>query len=188
MANTDSARGFWPVKHLTGGLIRANKHTIATGFATNIFKGDVVKLVAAGGIEDADAGDRVLGIFNGVEYTDASGNVVFKKYWPASTTATNIKAYVYDDPNIVFAVQQATGGSVATTDVGLLGDHVAGTGSTTTGQSAHELSGTITTGAAGFRVLGLWDAPGNAYGEHANLLVQVFEHELAEHGQGTPGV
>ena len=81
MANTDSARGFWPVKHLTGGLIRANKHTIATGFATNIFKGDVVKLVAAGGIEDADAGDRVLGIFNGVEYTDASGNVVFKKYW-----------------------------------------------------------------------------------------------------------
>ena len=188
MANKDSARGFWPVKHLTGGLIRPNKYSITTGYTTDIFKGDAVKLVAAGTIEAAAAGNRFLGVFAGCEYTDASGNVIFKKYWPNTTTATNIKAYVYDDPNIVFGIQQATGGSVAATDVGLLGDHVAGTGSTVTGQSAHELSGTITTGAAGFRVLGLWDSPGNAYGEHANLLVQVFEHELAEHGQGTPGV
>jgi len=191
MANLDGARGAWPVKHLTGGLMgRVSEYTIASTYNTNIFTGDFVKLVAAGGIEVAAAGNRILGVFDGVEYTDANGKVQFSKYWPASTTATNVKARVYDDPNLVFAIQQATGGSVAATDVGSLADHVAGTGSTTTGYSGHEMSGTIATSPAGLRILGLWDDPENAYGEHANILVQIYQHELNEHidADGTPGV
>ena len=189
MANTDAPKGFWPLRHLSGGsMARTSSYTIATGYATNIFKGDVVKLVAAGGIELAAAGNRFLGIFDGVQYTASDGSVVYKKYWPASTAATNIIAYVYDDPQMLFGVQSA--GSTVAADVGNLGDHVAGTDSTTTGISAHELNGSTGTGVAGFRVLGLIEQPDNAYGTNVNLIVQPYEHELNQHidADGTPGV
>lgn len=188
MANADTPRGAWPLRHLTGGTIRASEHTLASTFGTNIFRGDFVKLVAGGGIEDADAGDRLLGVFQGVEYTNSSGDVVFSKYWPASTTATDIKCYVYDDPKIVFGVQSA--GSTVAADVGNLGDHVAGSGSTTTGLSAHEINGTTGTAYAGLRVLGKIDAPDNAWGTNVLLEVQIYEHEYGGTSleATTPGV
>ena len=186
MANTDAPRGFWPLRHLSGGTIRANAHTIATGYGTNIFRGDVVKLVAGGGIAVAASGDRFLGVFDGCSYVNASGEQVYSKYWPASTTATSIVAHVYDDPNIVFGVQSA--GSTVAADVGNIGDHVAGTGSTTTGLSAHELNGSTGTGDAGFRVLGKIDSPDNAYGTNVNLIVQPYEHEFTIADHSTPGV
>lgn len=186
MANADTPRGFWPLYHLTGGTVRSKVYSIASGYNTGIFTGDAVKLVAAGTIEAAAAGDRILGVFAGCEYTNASGEVIFSKQWPANTTATDIKAYVYDDPNIVFGVQSA--GSTVAADVGNLGDHVAGSGNTSTGLSGFELNGTTGTAAAGFRVLGKVDQPDNAWGTNVLLEVQVFEHEFSEHGQATPGV
>ena len=187
MANADTPRGFWPLRHLTGGTIRANVYPIATGYATGIFRGDMVKLVAGGGIESAAAGNRVLGVFDGVEYTDGSGNVVFSKTWPASTAATNIKAYVYDDPYITFGVQSA--GSTVAADVGNLGDHVATAGDTNTGNSNFELNGTTSTAYAGFRILGKVDTPDNAWGTNVNLEVQVYEHEFGSSPNATtPGV
>lgn len=188
MANADVARGFWPLRHLTGGTIRTSEYAIASTYGTNIFKGDVVKLVAGGGIELAAAGNRFVGVFNGVSYTKSNGEKVFSQYWPASTTATEIKASVFDDPNIVFGVQSA--GSTVEADIGNLGDHVAGTGSTTTGNSAHELNGSTGTGVGGFRVLGKIDAPDNAYGTNVNLEVHALEHEYNQHidADGTPGV
>tara|TARA_R100001594_G_scaffold150490_1_gene211903 strand:- start:1372 stop:1935 length:564 start_codon:yes stop_codon:yes gene_type:complete len=187
MANDDAPRGFWPIRHLTGGTIRTTEHTIASGYGTGIFQGDIVKLVAGGGIEASAAGNRSLGVFAGVSYVDSEGNQVYKKYWPASTTATSIKAYVYDDPNIVFGVQSA--GSTVAADVGNLGDHVAGTGSTTTGRSAHELNGSTGTAYAGFRVLGKVDTPNNAYGTNVDLEVQLVEHEYMPGNEATtPGV
>ena len=126
MANADTPRGFWPVRHLTGGTIRANQYLIASGATGNIFSGDAVKLVAGGGIEVAAAGERIVGVFEGVEYTNAAGDSIYSKYWPTTQVATNIKAYVFDDPMVVFGVQSA--GSTVAADVGNLGDHVDGTG------------------------------------------------------------
>ena len=188
MANTDAARGFWPLRHMTGGTIRMSQRTLASGYGTNIFKGDMVKLVAGGGVEAAAAGNRILGVFAGVEYVDASGNNVFSEYWPASSVATEIKVNVYDDPQITFGVQSA--GSTVAADVGNLGDHVAGTGSTTTGNSGHELNGTTSSAVAGIRVLGKIDAPDNDWGTNVNLEVLIYEHEFNEHidADGTPGV
>ena len=188
MANVDAPRGLWPIQPQGGTNARVNEYTIATGYGTNIFTGDLVKLVAAGGIEVAAAGNRALGVFAGVNYTDAEGNPVFKKYWPASTTATDIKAYVWDDPEQLFGIQQETSGSVAATELGTLGDHVAGTGSTTTGKSGHELSQTLGTGAASLRVRKIVNCPSNAYGEHADLVVQIYEHEFSGDDPSTPGV
>ena len=187
MANADAPRGFWPLRHLSGGsMARTSPYTIASTYGTNIFRGDVVKLVAGGGIELAAAGDRFIGVFDGVQYTASDGSMKYAKYWPASTTATAIPAYVYDDPNILFGVQSA--GSTVAADVGNIGDHVAGTGSTTTGISAHELNGTTSTSDAGWRVLGKIESPDNAYGTNVNLIVQAYEHELTAADHSTPGV
>jgi len=187
MANADAPKGFWPLRHLSGGsMARSSPYTIASTYGTNIFHGDVVKLVAGGGIEVAAAGDRFLGVFDGVQYTASDGSMKYAKYWPASTTATLITAYVYDDPNMLFGVQSA--GSTVAADVGNIGDHVAGTGSTTTGISAHELNGTTSTSDAGWRVLGKIEAPDNAYGTNVNLIVQAYEHELTMADHSTPGV
>ena len=187
MANADAPRGFWPLRHLSGGsMARTSPYTIASTYGTNIFRGDVAKLVAGGGIELAAAGDRFIGVFDGVQYTASDGSMKYAKYWPASTTATAITAYVYDDPNILFGVQSA--GSTVAADVGNIGDHVAGTGSTTTGISAHELNGTTSTSDAGWRVLGKIESPDNAYGTNVNLIVQAYEHELTAADHSTPGV
>ena len=187
MANADTPKGFWPLRHLTGGTIRTSEFAIASGYGTGIFRGDIVKLVAGGGIEISAAGARSVGVFNGVQYTDAAGDVKFSKQWPASQVATSIKASVYSDPNITFGVQSA--GSTVEADIGNLGDHVATGGSTTTGQSANELNGTTSTAYAGFRVLGKIDNPGNEYGTNVNLEVQLVEHEFMPGNEATtPGV
>jgi len=67
MANKDAAFGFKPVRHLTGGQIRTEEYAIAANHGTNIFSGNVVEAQAAGGIENAAAGDtQQLGVFGGV--------------------------------------------------------------------------------------------------------------------------
>lgn len=190
MANTDAPRGAWPIRHLSGGVIRTTEHPIASAYGTNIFTGDFVKLVAGGGIEAAAAGDRLLGVFAGCKYTNAQGEQIFSKYWPASTVAADAKALVYSDPNIVFGVQSA--GSTVAADVGNLGDHVAGAGSTSTGKSGHEINGTTAATQAGLRVLGKVETPGNDWGTNVDLEVQIYEHEFARTelsgAPTTPGV
>ena len=190
MANVDAAFGLTPIRHLSGnGYSRANKYTIASGLAENIFTGDAVILIAGGTLTPHTATEvNNIGVFGGVSYTAADGSYVYSQYWPSGTVATNIIAYVYDDPYTVFKVQ--TAGTSAQADVGGCGDLVAGAGSTTTGQSAHELNGTTSTGTAGFRVLGKLPDPDNAYGTNVLLEVQPYEHELNMHidADGTPGV
>tara|TARA_R110000803_G_scaffold61928_3_gene122028 strand:- start:670 stop:1233 length:564 start_codon:yes stop_codon:yes gene_type:complete len=187
MANEDTPRGFWPIRHLAGGTIRQSEYLIAASFTTAIYAGDLVKLVAGGGIEGAAAGARAVGVFQGVEYTSPTGEQIFSKYWPGTASCTDIKATVCDDPHTVFGVQSA--GSTVAADVGNLGDHVATTGSTTTGQSANELNGTTSTAYAGFRVLGKIDTPDNAWGTNVNLEVQLVEHEYMPGNEATtPGV
>ena len=91
MANTDAAFGAKPVRHLTGGTIRANEWKIIGDgtSSSNIFTGDFVKLGATGYIDVAAAGNRILGVFAGCSYTNSSGEQVFSKYYPASTTTQN---------------------------------------------------------------------------------------------------
>ena len=181
MANVDAAFGARPVRHLTGGTVRANEWKIIGDgtSSTAIFTGDFVKLGATGYIDVAAAGNRLLGVFAGCKFTNSSGEVVFSKHYPASTTTQgsgDITAFVYDDPNIVWAIQSS--GSADFADIGNLADHVAGTGSTTTGGSAHEINGTTGTGTAGLRILGKYEEPNNAYGTNGVLEVQIYEHEL----------
>ena len=70
-------------------------------------------------------------------------------YWPAGITATEITAWVYDDPEILFAVQydNPSSGTTVQTDVGKECDWTVASpgGSTRTGLSDTKLSATVGT-------------------------------------------
>jgi hypothetical protein len=192
MANLDAPSGAKPLRHNSGGTIRSKEYKIASGSSTNIFTGDFVKLLSTGYIDVAAAGNRLLGVFAGVKYTASDGTPTFSKYWPASTATLGSEdaiAYVYDDPNIVFAIQGD--GTDAFTQIGNLANIVATAGSTVTGQSKMELdTSDIGTGTANLRILGLVDDPKNSWGANAEQEVLIYEHELNQHidADGTPGV
>ena len=177
MANVDSPFGFVPSRHMSGSPIRTNKYTITSGLAENIFNGDLVILTADGVITPHTAEEtNNIGVFAGVSYTASDGSYKYSEYWPSGTTGTNIIAYVYDDPYIVYKVQ--SDGSPAQTNIGNCADVVAGTGSTTTGQSAFELNSSMGTGAASCKIIGLYESPENAFGANAVVEVLINEHIL----------
>ena len=138
MAATATPYGFKPVKSLDQrpytGATRQFK--IASGYATNIFNGDVVKCVNDGTIAK-DTGTTTLtpiGVFLGVSATSGVlGYYTQSQYWAASTVASNAFAYVVDDPFAVFQIQ--ADGSVAQTSLFLNAGVTQTAGSTATGDS-----------------------------------------------------
>ena len=67
MANVDAAFGFVPIRHMSGNAPRTNKYTIATGLAENIFKGDLVIIIAGGTLTPHTATEvNNIGVFAGV--------------------------------------------------------------------------------------------------------------------------
>lgn len=172
MSATSSTQGFAPVWHPSGQIV-ANLYepTVSTNAA--IYKGDPVKLDGTTGVCVIAAGsDAIIGVFAGCEYVDVDGKPTFRPYWPGSTAgATNIKFWVYDDPFIVYEVQDV--GSLAATAIGDSADSVIVAGSTATGVTGSYLS---TLGGAGtvkqWRVMGLGRAVDNAWGD-AYTIVQV---------------
>jgi len=179
MANADAAFGFIPVRHMSGNAPRTNQYTITSGLAENIFTGDLCILTADGVVTPHSATEvNNIGVFAGVSYTASDGSYVYSEYWPTGTVATEIIAYVYDDPYTVFKVQSA--GSPAQTNIGNCADAVAGAGSTTTGQSGFEISGTMAAGAATCKLIALVDSPENAFGANAVMEVLINEHLLKD--------
>ena len=172
MANVDDPKGGWPIRHLCGGEIRSTPYILTTG--ARIYRGDVVELDAAGTVGAAEAGDATAAIGFAAEHKNDADS------------AGGIKILIYDDPNIVFGIQQQTGGTIAAADVGLSADHVAGSGNTTTLQSGHELSLTVDTTAAQFLILGKISESNNDWGEHCDLEVIFNEHRYK--GAGSAGV
>ena len=171
MANTDNVRGLWPIGHLCGGEIRASEYTVTT--SATIYQGDIVELDAAGTVGVAEAGDAtaVVGVSNGY----------------VSSAAAGTKIMVFDDPNIIFGLQQETGGTVAAADVGLSADaNTYLAGSSTTKMSAVELSSTLGTTAAQFLILGKIETADNDWGENCKLRVIFNEHRYK--GAGSAGV
>lgn len=116
MTATASPSGLRPIGRLDSGSLEVyRQYPIASGYGTAIAVGDVVHLVDGGTattIEKQSAtGDDsteidIVGIFMGVSYTDPNTNQkTFSQLYPASTTASDIMAYVVDDPNALFTIQ-----------------------------------------------------------------------------------
>ena len=179
MANVNGPFGLRPVRHMTGGCIRANEYSIESAYNTSIFTGDIVELTGTGtnvSVAAAD-NDENIGVFAGCRYVDASGDQQFKSYWPADTAGTEIVAYVYDDPQIIYEVQFDT---LAEANIGLLFQWVVGTGSTSTGQSAsYAANATGAATGAQLRLLRKVPRPDNAFGAYGKGEVLFAEHALA---------
>ena len=149
MANKDAAFGMKPVRMIGGAPYSGgtSRYRIAATYGTSIFQGDMVAQVTGGTVEvHADGGTvPIVGVFNGCQFTDpTSGEQVFSNFYPASTNASDIIAFIIDDPNVVYEVQADDTFPVAD----LFGNFdivYTSAGSTLTGISGAELD--VTTGA-----------------------------------------
>ena len=173
MATSATPNGAEPVNTLSAsgsysGKVRHIK--IASAYDTAIFYGDFVKLVAAGTLEKAAVTTAVVagtvGIFVGCSYTDpSSSQMTFNQTFPADTAASDIMAYVVDDPKLVFKMQGDE--AIAQTGLGNNISAVSTAGSTTIGRSKNALDGgsIATTNSLPLRVLEFVDGPTSAVGD-----------------------
>lgn len=178
----DAPYGLVPVKLLSGvpfvGTTR--QYSIASGYATDIFYGDAVKLVTGGTVERdaADSAMTPIGVFLGCSFTDPnSEQLTFKQYFPASTAASDIVAYVADGTDILFKVAVVSSGTtigdLAITDIGANVAMVDNTGSTVTGNSKIAISDTTaTTNTLPMRIVALVDETTNSSGGFTEAYVK----------------
>jgi hypothetical protein len=120
MANTAEKFGLKPVRKLDGSpFINAqNRYRIANNYNTAIFQGDMVVPVATGTIarHTANTSDAVIGVFNGVFYTDpTTQKPTYANYYPGSIAADDITAFVIDDPSVVYKID--SDGAFAVADI-----------------------------------------------------------------------
>ena len=181
MANIDAAFGLRPVRQLGSMPFNnaTNEYLIASGTTGPIFQGSLVIMIDTGGviIGTATAIDSV-GVFNGCFYTDpTSKKPTWSNYYPGSITASDIVAFVFDDPDLTFEIQSA--GTIGTTAIGNNADTEGVTGSTINGQSTMELSGTVAATTAQMRIVGLSKDPDNSDVATANANWYVIFNEHA---------
>ena len=180
--------GLVPVKLVSGvPFVGVPRHYgIASGYNTAIYNGDAVKLVTGGTIEvdTADAAMTPIGVFLGCSYTDPTlGYKVFSQYYPASTVASDIEAYVADGTDILFkaAVLSSAGGAAAVigdlaiTDIGANVAMITPlvVGNAQTGNSTIGISDTsATTNTLPLRIVSLVEETKNSSGGYTEALVK----------------
>lgn len=178
MSTTSQPFGLRPA-YSPSGIVRPTAYSILSGYTSNILQNQPVKIGTDGTIQAAAIGDRFIGTFQGVEFTDTDGRRRVSNKWTASTAATNIVAYVTLDPSLVYEIQ--ANGPIAVEDIGSQADFTTITaGSTTTGLSALMLNtGSLTTsGNASLRIIDLAPGPDNAFGDNYTIVqVQISEHQ-----------
>lgn len=138
----DAPYGLVPVGLIGGrsysGATRKMK--IASNYGTAIGKGDLVKRVNDGTIErdgstTAFPATGTLGIFMGCSYTDPNtSQLTFNNQYPASTVASDIEAFVADDPDLIMKVAICSSGTTMAT-----------LGRTVIGNKTSLISNTLTT-------------------------------------------
>ncbi len=191
MSSTSAPFGFRASFH-NSGQIRPKAYTIASAYAANIFSGDPVKLVDAGTVQLGTSdgtrsgtvdGISLLGIFAGCQFNDSLGKPTVSPYWPSGTTATEIIAYVYDDPETLFNVQYSNPGTPGTTTmqtaVGEEMDWVVASpgGSTSTGLSNTQI-GVIQATSGQFQLTGFaGDINDSLTDAYIVAIVRINEHQ-----------
>lgn len=191
MANADAPFGLRPVRYISGAPYNGavNVYSTAAGDSTAIFIGDPV--IASGtsqtingsvfkDVDQAATGDVITGVVVGVLASTRDSLT----YRAASTVRLLLVA---DDPNLLFEIQEVSGGTALTAnDAGLNANFVVGSGNTSTGFSGVELNNATeaTTNTLDLHIIGLADRPDNAIGEHAKWLVRINRHQHANQVAG----
>lgn len=184
MANLDKRFGFKPVRHKNGAPYNgaANPYYIAEAYSTvALFIGDPVILngssntaelngYQAGTLADiaratAGSGAYTQGVIVGFDVNRNDLSLTYR------VNSTERMAWVADDPDLVFEVQEDDSGTVLTAAaVGLNADFIfthAGSAVTGSGCELGTSTTPATTNTYQLRILGLADRPDNALGEFA---------------------
>ena len=183
MSNQVEKFGLRPYRKLDGTpLVGAqNRYTIASGYATAIFQGDMVVPVTGGNVEryPGNTSTAVVGVFNGVFYTDpTTQKPTFKNYYPGGVAASDITAFVVDDPDAVFLIDADA--TFARADLFQNYSLTAVSGNTKTGNSLQQLdvseSGTNATFIV--QAIDISQDPDNSdtSSANANILVRINNH------------
>ena len=189
--------GFRPI-NLIGGQVFAGQIRsipIASGSGTSIFFGDVVRLNTSGTLSrvstTATATDAV-GIFMGCQFTNpTTKQLLQQQYYPASTVASDIVAFVSDDPDALFKVAVLSSstaiGGLTQTDVGNNVGIFTTAGSTTSGDSnegvRNATSDSVTT--LPFRIIAGVPETVNAAGSFTEVIVK-FNFGVHTYYSATP--
>jgi hypothetical protein len=179
MANRNAPSGMKVVRHAGGGEgNRLSRHHIASALASNIFRGDaVIPVNTAKNINVATAGATLIGVFDGVQYIDSSGDVQFRPKWATGTvlkTGSVADAWVYDDPATLFEIQSSQ--TTVITDVGIRGDVDFTVAGNANGTSGMQMGAIISTSDGQLKIIDLLERSDNAIGLYAKWLVQIAEH------------
>ena len=189
MANTDNAFGLKPVQHRNGAPYNGAFRLYCAADATAIFIGDPVILSGSSqtvrgqiysDVDVCATGDVMVGVCVGVvpETQDSL------RYRAASTTRLIMVA---DDPDLLFEIQEVSGGTALTAnDAGLNANFVVASGSTATGYSGVELNNAseATTNTLDLHIVGPVARDDNAIGEHCKWLVTINRHQFSNQVAG----
>jgi hypothetical protein len=142
---------------------------------------DPVKATDAGTIAVAAAGDRLLGSLNGSFYTDPTTQKPTWRNYVPSVAATDIVAFVSDDPYERFEIRSNNTGASATSDIFNNANIVY-----TAGDSANYVSrvrlndSTLTTSTEQLQILGSTKDTGdnNITQSHVVWVVRINEHQF----------
>lgn len=159
------------------GVVRPTAMTILTGYAVNILQNQPVKIGTNGTVEAAAIGERFIGTFSGVEFTDTDGRRRVSNKWTASLAGTDIIAYVTLDPTMVYEIQ--SNAALAVSNIGEQFDFTTiSAGSTTTGLSQLMLDVASSAANASLRLIGITPGPDNNFGDtYVIAQVQISEHQ-----------
>ena len=150
------------------------------------YQNDGMEAQNTGTVGTAAAGDTLIGSLNGVFFTDATtSKPTFANNLVAGNAATDIVAFVNDDPYQMFEIRSNNTGASAATDVFNNADmEVTAGDASTNGLSKSTLDDSTLTGAgtgsAQLRVLGISRDPDNNEVGSANVVwrVMINEHFL----------
>lgn len=186
MSATKALSGFKPSRIRGSGpnSVGTNEYRVSTGYAANIFYGDLVRNVDGYVQVISSLTDITLGVAQGVRYIQ-DGKPVWSKYWPSGTSASDIWITVVDDPLATFIVQADA--SVSVGDLNSQNfDVTLGAGSTYTGNSGFGVKAASRKTTPGMvRPINAYNVPGNSVTNAATMAYPVLEVRLIQDGSST---
>ena len=182
MASSATPHGAVPVGSLVSAAYNAKvtHYKIKNAYGTSIFYGDFVKW----GDDNPnttiqkDTGTTAatpIGVFLGCAYTDpTTGQFTPNQYFPASTAADDIVAYVASDPFLIMQMQ--CDGAADQDDLGKNCAIVQTAGSTAIGRSKNsvDISTVATTNTLPLKIIDFVDGPDSAVGDSFTDVLVMF--------------
>jgi hypothetical protein len=183
MANQSGNFGLRPSRMLGGTPFNnsQNRYRILKNYGSQIFQGDLVAASDNGTIIVAGATTNpVVGVFNGVFYTDpTTQKPTFKNYYPGTVSANDIIANVIDDPNVVYEIKADE--TFANSDLFANYKIAVGSGDTASGSSRNALDVSTADSSSTFvlQAIDISQDPDNSdqSTSNVNVLVRINAHQ-----------